>query len=414
MPVTVDRKEKTQTISTPIQLGTTFTAKKSNSTTVPMSSTKLDAPIDTIELSKKKQPKQQEKQQEKENGWVEFGADVASGLVAFGAFALFGGFPLGLATGAAAGAGTKVLIKKLIKGDNYTNKDLKKDALTGGIGGFFAGGGAIAGKLIGKVAGKTISTLAETVIVGSSYGATDSGARAYLDGKNASEITKDALVGGAIGGVTGGVLHQAGKYIGKGYKLIKSNIKSDKIPVPKALNNKLSLTFMSGTRSNAYKEIESSLLKATDKETFIQLGDRINRMPFSDEKCVLINMYKKRFNIFKNPLLGVTENLSEIFGKRLSQSETRQIANDLRQIMNIQDNSSYTRTMFAYLAEHFGIDRRSISLRFEQLHPQHVAYTTPTCEEIALYVGNNAEAMSLKKNRILLFTSLCHELTHVK
>lgn len=229
---------------------------------------------------------------------VDVVADMASGILAIGAFALAvptGGASLavGLGLATAVGAGSKVLIKggdALLTGKEYSGKDLLYDTVTGGINGVLApvtnGIGNTVTKTIGTKLGLTIvkegaeevveqgvkqgvkqglksivlnqttdvigGTVAKRAVAlgagmavdGALGGAADNMVRAGLNGENVLEAGVQGAVGGLImAPVIGGGFRVAGK-AGKalGNKINTGKTLSSEVAVSRALPDGASTT----------------------------------------------------------------------------------------------------------------------------------------------------------------------------
>ncbi|MCD7739733.1 MAG: exodeoxyribonuclease VII small subunit [Candidatus Gastranaerophilales bacterium] len=224
------------------------------------------------------------KYEEGQKSCVDVVADMASGIIAVGAFALAmptGGASLaiGLTAATAAGAGVKIGIKAgdaAATGKNYNKKDLLYDFATGTVNGLFApitnGIGASLTKTIGnklglkvvqegakEAAGQGIRQAAKSVIItqsvdviggtvgqralalgagmavdGTLCGASDNMVRAALNDENIVKAGIQGAIGGAIAApIIGGGFRTAGK---AGHAL--NNKITTRIVLPDGLNTK--------------------------------------------------------------------------------------------------------------------------------------------------------------------------------
>ncbi|MCD7878589.1 MAG: hypothetical protein LUG16_01490, partial [Candidatus Gastranaerophilales bacterium] len=263
---------------------------------------------------------------------VDVAADMASGIVAVGAFALAvptGGASLavGLAAATAAGAGVKIGIKAgdaVATGKEYNKKDLLYDFATGAVNGLFApitnGIGASLTKTLGKklglkvveegakeVAGQGIKQAAKSVILtqsvdviggtigqralalgagmavdGALGGASDNMVRAALNGENVIEAGIQGAVGGAIAApVIGGGFRIAGK---AGHAL--NNKITTKLVLPDGLNTKFKqgeigdcalLSTIDGMLNNpsSAQNLKKSITKTAFGDYNVKIGDEI-------------------------------------------------------------------------------------------------------------------------------------------
>ncbi|MCD7779161.1 MAG: hypothetical protein LUH05_00625, partial [Candidatus Gastranaerophilales bacterium] len=275
------------------------------------------------------------KYEEGQKTCVDVAADMASGIIAVGAFALAvptGGASLaiGLAAATAAGAGVKIGIKAgdtIATGKEYNKKDLLYDFATGAVNGLFApitnGIGASLTKTIGKkmglkvvqegakeVAGQGIKQAAKSVILtqsvdviggtigqralalgagmavdGALGGASDNMVRAALNGENVVEAGIQGAIGGAIAApVIGGGFRIAGK---AGHAL--NNKITTKIVLPDGLNTKFKqgqtgdcalLSTIDGMMNNpsAAKSLKKSITKTAFGDYNVKIGDEIVRV----------------------------------------------------------------------------------------------------------------------------------------
>ena len=274
-------------------------------------------------------------------------ADLASGILAVGAFALAvptGGASLavGLGLATAVGAGVKVGIKAgdaITTGKEYKGKDLLYDTLTGGINGLLApitnGLGNTVTKTIGKklglkiiqegaeeaveqaiklgfkqtaknivlnqtidVAGGTIGKRALALgagmaVDGALGGASDNMLRAGLNGENIIEAGIQGAIGGAImSPVIGGgfrVASNAGKAL--------NNKITTKIVLPDGINTKFKqgqtgdcalLSTIDGMMNNpnTAKTFKKSITKTINGDYNVKIGDKIvkvSKSSLSDE-----------------------------------------------------------------------------------------------------------------------------------
>ena len=279
------------------------------------------------------------KYQEGQKTCVDVVADLASGILSIGAFALAvptGGASLavGLGLATAVGAGVKVGIKAgdaKVTGKDYTGKDFLYDTLTGGINGLLApvtnGIGNTVTKTIGKkmglkiiqegaeevaeqaikvgikktatniilnqtidVAGGTIGKRAIAIgagmaIDGALGGASDNMIRAGLNGENIIEAGVQGAIGGAImAPVIGGGFRVAGK---AGQAL--NNKITTKIVLPDGINTKFKqgkvgdcalLSTIDGMMNNptTAKSFKKSITKTVSGDYNVKIGDNIIRV----------------------------------------------------------------------------------------------------------------------------------------
>ncbi len=299
----------------------------------------IDTIIKQAELGKISKEEAQEalnKYKEGQKTCVDVVADLASGILAVGAFALAvptGGASLavGLGLATAVGAGVKVGIKAgdaIATGKEYAGKDLLYDTLTGGINGVLApitnGLGNTVTKTIGKKLGlKIIQEGAEEVaeqgiklgikqtaknivlnqtidvaegtigkralalgagmaIDGALGGASDNMLRAGLNGENVIKAGIQGAIGGAImAPVIGGgfrVAGQAGKAL--------NNKITTKIVLPDGINTKFKqgqtgdcalLSTIDGIMNNpnTAKTFKKSITKTISGDYNVKIGDNI-------------------------------------------------------------------------------------------------------------------------------------------
>ncbi len=278
---------------------------------------------------------------------VDVVADLASGILAVGAFALAvptGGASLavGLGLATAVGAGVKVGIKagdSLATGKEYKGKDLLYDTLTGGINGLLApitnGLGNTVTKTIGQKLGlkilkegaeevaeqtikqgikhtakniilnQTIDVTGGTIgkralalgagmaVDGALGGASDNMLRAGLNGENVIEAGIQGAIGGAIlSPVIGGGFRVAGK-AGKSL----NNKITTKIVLPDGINTKFKqgqtgdcalLSTIDGMMNNpnTSNTFKKSITKTINGDYNVKIGDKIvkvSKSSLSDE-----------------------------------------------------------------------------------------------------------------------------------
>ncbi len=288
-----------------------------------------------------------EKYKEGQKTCVDVVADMASGILAVGAFALAvptGGASLavGLGIATAVGAGIKVGIKAgdaIATGKEYKGKDLLYDTATGGINGLLApvtnGLGNTVTKTIGKkmglkivqegaeevaeqavkqgikqtaknmvlnqtldVAGGTIGKRAIALSAGMAVdgalgGASDNMVRAALNGENVLKAGVEGAVGGLImAPVIGGGFRIAGK----AGKALNNKI-TTKIVLPDGVNTKFKqgnvgdcalLSTIDGMMSNPQtaKTFKKSITKTVGGDYNVKIGDqivRVSKSSLSDE-----------------------------------------------------------------------------------------------------------------------------------
>ena len=263
---------------------------------------------------------------------VDVVADIASGILAMGAFALAvptGGASLavGLGLATAVGAGSKVLIKggdALLTGKEYSGKDLLYDTATGSINGLLApvtnGIGNTVTKTIGTKLGLTVvkegaeevveqgvkqgiksivlnqtadvvgGTVAKRAIAlgagmavdGALGGASDNMVRAALNGENVLEAGVQGAVGGLVmAPLIGGGFRVAGK---------AGRALNNKITTNKVLPDGVSTKFKQGTTGdcallstidgmmanpNTASQIKKSITKTLGGDYNVKIGDKV-------------------------------------------------------------------------------------------------------------------------------------------
>lgn len=288
------------------------------------------------EISQEEAQETLNKYKEGQKTCVDVVADLTSGILAVGAFALAvptGGASLavGLGLATAVGAGVKVGIKAgdaIATGKEYAGKDLLYDTLTGGINGVLApitnGLGNTVTKTIGKKLGlkiiqegaeeaaeqgiklgikqtaknivlnQTIDVAEGTIgkralalgagmaIDGALGGASDNMLRAGLNGENVIEAGIQGAIGGAImAPVIGGGFRAAGK----AGKAINNKI-TTKIVLPDGINTKFKqgqtgdcalLSTIDGMMNNpnTAKTFKKSITKTISGDYNVKIGDKI-------------------------------------------------------------------------------------------------------------------------------------------
>lgn len=299
------------------------------------------------EISQEEAQETLNKYKEGQKTCVDVVADLASGILAVGAFALAvptGGASLavGLGLATAVGAGVKVGIKAgdaIATGKEYAGKDLLYDTLTGGINGVLApitnGLGNTVTKTIGKKLGlkiiqegaeeaaeqgiklgikqtaknivlnQTIDVAEGTIgkralalgagmaIDGALGGASDNMLRAGLNGENVIEAGIQGAIGGAImAPVIGGGFRAAGK----AGKTLNNKI-TTKIVLPDGINTKFKqgqtgdcalLSTIDGMMNNpnTAKTFKKSITKTISGDYNVKIGDKIvkvSKSSLSDE-----------------------------------------------------------------------------------------------------------------------------------
>ena len=288
------------------------------------------------EISQEEAQEALNKYKEGQKTCIDVVADLASGILAVGAFALAvptGGASLavGLGIATAVGAGVKVGIKAgdaLATGKEYKGKDLLYDTLTGGINGVLApitnGLGNTVTKTIGKKLGlkiiqegaeeaaeqgiklgikqtaknivlnQTIDVAEGTIgkralalgagmaIDGALGGASDNMLRAGLNGENVIEAGIQGAIGGAImAPVIGGGFRVAGN----AGKALNNKI-TTKIVLPDGINTKFKqgqtgdcalLSTIDGMMNNpnTAKTFKKSITKTINGDYNVKIGDKI-------------------------------------------------------------------------------------------------------------------------------------------
>ena len=288
------------------------------------------------EISQEEAKEALNKYKEGQKTCIDVVADLASGILAVGAFALAvptGGASLavGLGIATAVGAGVKVGIKAgdaLATGKEYKGKDLLYDTLTGGINGVLApitnGLGNTVTKTIGKKLGlkiiqegaeeaaeqgiklgikqtaknivlnQTIDVAEGTIgkralalgagmaIDGALGGASDNMLRAGLNGENVIEAGIQGAIGGAImAPVIGGGFRVAGN----AGKALNNKI-TTKIVLPDGINTKFKqgqtgdcalLSTIDGMMNNpnTAKTFKKSITKTINGDYNVKIGDKI-------------------------------------------------------------------------------------------------------------------------------------------
>ena len=299
------------------------------------------------EISQEEAQETLNKYKEGQKTCVDVVADLTSGILAVGAFALAvptGGASLavGLGLATAVGAGVKVGIKAgdaIATGKEYAGKDLLYDTLTGGINGVLApitnGLGNTVTKTIGKKLGlkiiqegaeeaaeqgiklgikqtaknivlnQTIDVAEGTIgkralalgagmaIDGALGGASDNMLRAGLNGENVIEAGIQGAIGGAImAPVIGGSFRAAGK----AGKALNNKI-TTKIVLPDGINTKFKqgqtgdcalLSTIDGMMNNpnTAKTFKKSITKTISGDYNVKIGDKIvkvSKSSLSDE-----------------------------------------------------------------------------------------------------------------------------------
>lgn len=296
---------------------------------------------------------------------VDVVADMASGIISVGAFALAaptGGASLALGLGAAAavGAGVKTGVKvtdAVIGGRDYGAKDLVHDTLTGAVNGLFApvtnGIGASVTKTIGKKLGLTVvkegteaiveqgakttltsiitqkgvdviggtlgkralATGAGMAVDGALGGAADNMIRAALDGE-------DVLKAGAEGAIGGLIMAPV---IGGGFKLAGKAGRSlnNKITTKNLFEDGMNTTFKQGATGDCALLSTIDGLMNSD-EAREKISKSITKSLGGDYEVIIGN---RSITVAKDALTD--EMLSDTSGIRIFEAAYKQIAGDI-------------------------------------------------------------------------------------
>lgn len=184
--------------------------------------------------------------------------------------------------------------------------------------------------------------------------------------------------------------------------------------VTKVSNATPVLTNMTDDFSREFNEINKKLIKASQQGDFLEISKEINRLPNSTERDFLMEKFLVRYKVFKDPFIGIQKNLSEIFGRELSDIEMTELCKTYKEIFKEQDNLRFTGKLYYQVMKDFGFNTQKIRFSMDNVHPTKLGSIEKTGERAYFYIGNEAQALNTVENRIKFMNVLVHELTHLK